>query len=182
VPLWILARVADCSGCRTSMECLLVYFSTVISLSRREETDKSDIQSHDSVQRVVETPQFLLFSIAKGGTKTIVHLSIAEGLSFWSLDRRIYDCKLGNEKKRFHPVRNESSPQLSKLLYNCQLKNKEALQYFERLSEDVGTADFSKNLPYLSLLMKTKRMSLISAGSISLDSTFYTDHSNSKLR
>jgi hypothetical protein len=36
--------------------------------------------------------QFLLFSMAKGGTKTIAHLSIVEGLSFRSLDRRIYDC------------------------------------------------------------------------------------------
>jgi hypothetical protein len=29
-----------------------------------------------------KTPQFLLFSQAKGGTKTIAHLSIAEGSSF----------------------------------------------------------------------------------------------------
>jgi hypothetical protein len=29
-----------------------------------------------------KTPQFLLFSQAKGGTKTIVHLTIAEGSSF----------------------------------------------------------------------------------------------------
>jgi hypothetical protein len=29
-----------------------------------------------------KTPQFLLFSQAKGGTKTIAHLSIAEGASF----------------------------------------------------------------------------------------------------
>jgi hypothetical protein len=40
---------------------------------------------------VKKTPQFLLFSMAKGGR-----------------------------------VRNEYSPQLSKLLYNCKLKNKEA--------------------------------------------------------
>ncbi len=46
---------------------------------------------------VNKTPQFLLFS--KGGTKTTAHLSIAEGLSFWSLDRRIYDCEMRNEKK-----------------------------------------------------------------------------------
>ncbi len=72
-----------------------------------------------------------------------------------------------------YSVRNEYSPQLSKLLYNFQLKNKEALQYFEGLSEDVGRADFSKNLPRLSHLMKTYRMSLISSGSISLDSTFF---------
>jgi hypothetical protein len=31
---------------------------------------------------VKKTHQFLLFSQAKGGTKTIAHLSIAEGLSF----------------------------------------------------------------------------------------------------
>jgi hypothetical protein len=51
---------------------------------------------------VNKTPQFLLFSMAKGGTKTIAHLSIAEGSSFFSLDRSIYDCKLRNEK-RFNP-------------------------------------------------------------------------------
>ncbi len=65
--------------------------------------------------------------MVKGGTKTIAHLSIAEGSSFWSLDRRIYDCKLRNEKKNLIQVRNEYSPQLSKLLYNWQLKNKEVL-------------------------------------------------------
>jgi hypothetical protein len=31
---------------------------------------------------VKKTPQFLLFSMAKGGTNTIAHLSIAEGSSF----------------------------------------------------------------------------------------------------
>ena len=31
---------------------------------------------------VKKTPQFLLFSQVKGGTKTIAHLSIAEGSSF----------------------------------------------------------------------------------------------------
>jgi hypothetical protein len=38
-------------------------------------------------------------------------------------------------------VRNEYSPQLSKLLYNCKLKNKENI---EGLSEDRGLADFPK--------------------------------------
>ena len=52
---------------------------------------------------VKKTPQFLLFSQAKGGTKTIALLSIAEGSSFLSLDRRIYDCKLRNERKTFNP-------------------------------------------------------------------------------
>jgi hypothetical protein len=70
---------------------------------------------------VKKTPQFLLFSLAKGGTKTIAHLSITEGSSFWSLDRCIY-MYMYNGK-----LRNEYSPQLSKLLYNWQVKNKEAL-------------------------------------------------------
>ncbi len=54
-------------------------------------------------------------------------------------------------KKNLIQVRNEYSPQLSKLLYNWQVKNKEALKYFEGLSEDLGRTDFSKNLPCLSL-------------------------------
>jgi hypothetical protein len=33
----------------------------------------------------------------------------------------------GMKKKDFIQVRNEYFPQLSKLLYNCKLKNKEAL-------------------------------------------------------
>jgi hypothetical protein len=45
----------------------------------------------------IKTPQFLLFPTAKGGTKTIGHLPI------------------GN------------SPLPFKLLYNCQLKNKEVV-------------------------------------------------------
>ncbi len=61
---------------------------------------------HNGVNR---TPQFLLFSMAKGGTKTIVHLSIAD---LRQTGRRIYDCKLQNEKKNLIQVRNEYSPQL----------------------------------------------------------------------
>ncbi len=34
---------------------------------------------------VIKTPQFLRFLIATGGTKTIAHLPIADGLSFWSI-------------------------------------------------------------------------------------------------
>jgi hypothetical protein len=44
---------------------------------------------------VKKTPQFLLFILAKGGTKI-------KGSNFLSLDRRIYDCKLRNERKRFN--------------------------------------------------------------------------------
>jgi hypothetical protein len=52
---------------------------------------------------VNKMPQFFLFSIAKGGTKTIAHLSIVEGSSLLNLKRRIYNCKLWNEKERFNP-------------------------------------------------------------------------------
>jgi hypothetical protein len=40
--------------------------------------------AHDCKLRngVNKTPQFILFSMAKGGTKTIAHLSIAEESSF----------------------------------------------------------------------------------------------------
>jgi hypothetical protein len=51
---------------------------------------------------VKKNPQFILFSIAKGGTKTIAHLSIVEGSSFLNLKRRIYNSKLWNEKERFN--------------------------------------------------------------------------------
>ncbi len=43
---------------------------------------------------VNKTPPLFHFTIAKGGTRTIAHLPISEALSFRSLDRRIYDCKL----------------------------------------------------------------------------------------
>ncbi len=81
---------------------------------------------------------FFFFQWPKAEQRPLLHLSIAEGSSFWNLDRRIYDCKLRNEKKYLIQVCNEYSPQLSKLLYNWQLKNKEALKYFEGLSEDGG--------------------------------------------
>jgi hypothetical protein len=51
-----------------------------------------------------KTPPFLHFPIAKGGTKTIAHLPIAEGFSFRSsLDRSIYKCKLRSKNKKFNP-------------------------------------------------------------------------------
>jgi hypothetical protein len=55
-------------------------------------------------------------SIAKGGTRTIAYLPIAEGLSFRSLDRRIYDWKLRNENKGLIQVRSEFSPPTVKLV------------------------------------------------------------------
>jgi hypothetical protein len=50
---------------------------------------------------VNKTPQFLLFSITKGGTKTIAHMSIAEGSSFLCL---VTKCKLLNKKKIYPSV------------------------------------------------------------------------------
>ncbi len=41
-------------------------------------------------------------------------------------------------------VHNEYSLQLSKLFYNCKLKNKEAHYHFKGLLEDGGRVDFSK--------------------------------------
>ncbi len=62
---------------------------------------------------------------------------------------------------------------------NCQLKNKEALQYFKGLSEDRGRADFLKTFR-ASLLTDSYRMSLILAGSISLESTSLTSVSTAE--
>ncbi len=75
---------------------------------------------------VKKTPQFLLFSQAKGGKKTIAHLSIAEGSSFWSLDRLINDYKLQNEKKIFDPKKCAMNIFGSYLnwWHNWQLKNR----------------------------------------------------------
>jgi hypothetical protein len=48
---------------------------------------------------VNKMPPFLHFPIAKGGTKTIAHLSIAEGLSFGSLDGAFTIVNCGMKKK-----------------------------------------------------------------------------------
>jgi hypothetical protein len=69
-----------------------IYFLIVIyhsSLVKAAVNAACVCKLHDGVKKA---PQFLHFSMAKGG-----------------------------------PMRNEYSPQLSKLLYNCKLKNKEAL-------------------------------------------------------
>jgi hypothetical protein len=100
---------------------------------------------------VKKTPQFLLFSQAKGGTKTIAHLSIAEESSFWSLDRVIYDCKLRNQEIHLIQMCNEYSPQLSKLMAWLTIEKLEALSYFKGLSLDGGQADFFKKPPRRSL-------------------------------
>ena len=42
------------------------------------ELRKNCLTGIDQCPAVLKTPQFLLFSMAKGGTKTIAHLSIAE--------------------------------------------------------------------------------------------------------
>jgi hypothetical protein len=65
---------------------------------------------------VCKLPQFLLFSQAKGGTKTIAHFSIAEGSSFeaWIDSFMIVNC--GMKEKHLIQMHNEYSPHLSKLM------------------------------------------------------------------
>jgi hypothetical protein len=75
------------------------------------------------------------------------------------------------KEKDLIQVRIEYSPQPSKLLHNFQLKNKEALKYFKELSEDGGEGGFLYKPSVPLSLMRIYRMSLISAGSISLGST-----------
>jgi hypothetical protein len=67
-----------------------------------------------------KTPPFLHFPIVKAGAKTIGHLPIAEGLSFRSLDRHIYDYKLRKKKKDLVQECSEFSPPTSKLVANWQ--------------------------------------------------------------
>ncbi len=84
--------------------------------------------------------------MAKSGTKTIAHLSIADGLSFLSIDRIIYDSNLRNEKNRYSKCANKLVSQLSIITQGGAL-----IQYFKGLSEDGRAADFSKNLLRLSI-------------------------------
>ncbi len=46
---------------------------------------------------------FFIFQLPKAEERPLHTLQTAEGLSFWSLDRRIYNCKLQNEKKIYNP-------------------------------------------------------------------------------
>jgi hypothetical protein len=59
---------------------------------------------------------FFIFLLPKAEQGPFAHLRIAEGLSFQSLDSRIYYCKLRNEKKNLILVCNEFSPPISKLV------------------------------------------------------------------
>jgi hypothetical protein len=63
-------------------------------------------------------------------------------------------------------VRNEYSPQLYKLLYNCQFKDKEG-------SQRMGAGGFFYKSSTTLPLIKIYRMSLISAGSISQHRVVY---------
>jgi hypothetical protein len=65
---------------------------------------------------------FLNLPIAKGGTQTIAHLSIAEGLSFHAFS--MVNC---GQKKDLIQMRSEFSPLTSKLVAQFEIKNKEAL-------------------------------------------------------
>jgi hypothetical protein len=121
---------------------------------------------------IKKTPQFLLFSMAKGGTKTIALLPIAEGSSFWSLEKRIYDGKLLNEKKTFSP----STQRIHSHLNCCTIvnwktrKGTDTLKGSRRMG---GGRIFLKSLRDTSFNKDPSNESnFISAGSILLDSTF----------
>jgi hypothetical protein len=58
------------------------HFLSVICHSSLVKTAKNAARVCKLRNGVKKIPQFLLFSLAKGGTKTIAHLSIAEGSSF----------------------------------------------------------------------------------------------------
>jgi hypothetical protein len=60
---------------RTFFDCH-ISFSMLVKAARNA---ARVCKLHNGVNK---KPQFLLFSMAKGGTKTIAHLSIAEGSSF----------------------------------------------------------------------------------------------------
>jgi hypothetical protein len=57
----------------------------------------------------------------------------------------IVNC--GMKEKYLFTVRNEYSPQLSKLVYNWQVKIRRRSNTLKGLSEDVGRVDFSNKPP-----------------------------------
>ncbi len=83
----------------------------------------------------------------------------------------IVNCRI---KKDFIQMRIEYSLQTSKLLHNCQFIKRRRSNTLKGSQRMGGGAFFLKPSAPLSL-MTTYRMSLISAGSISLDSTFNLD-------
>jgi hypothetical protein len=98
---------------RATKKIIIIYHSSLVKAAMNA---ARVCKLHNGVKK---TPQFLLFSQAKGETKTIAHLSIAELCAF-----TIVNC--GMKEKHVIRMCNEYSPQLYKLLYNCKLKNKEA--------------------------------------------------------
>jgi hypothetical protein len=63
-------------GLRNKPFLIVIYHASLVKAATNA---VRDCKLRNSVNK---TPQFLLFSMAKGGTKTIAHLSIAEGSSF----------------------------------------------------------------------------------------------------
>jgi hypothetical protein len=59
---------------------------------------------------------FFIFRLPKAEQGLFAHLRIVEGLSFISLDSRIYYCKLRNEKKDLILLCSDFSPPISKLV------------------------------------------------------------------
>ncbi len=100
---------------------------------------------------VNKTPQFLLFQWPKAKQRPLRTCQLWRDRVFEAYIDAFTIVNCGMKKKDSIQVRNEYSRQLSILFYNWQLKNKEALKYFEGLWGDGGQADFSENLPLLSL-------------------------------
>jgi hypothetical protein len=67
-------RIYKCAMKKIIFDCHLLFFT---GKSRYDAARVCKLRNG-----VNKTPQFLLFSMAKGGTKTIAHLSIVEGSSF----------------------------------------------------------------------------------------------------
>jgi hypothetical protein len=59
-----------------------IFFYCDLSFFTCKKATMNDVRICTLRNGVIKTPQFLHFSIAKGETKNIAHLSIAEGSSF----------------------------------------------------------------------------------------------------
>jgi hypothetical protein len=100
-PFTSLARIGKCAMKKFSINCQLQnkHFLIIIHRFSLVKAAMNALRICKLYSNVKKTPPFLHFPIAKGGTKTIAQLSIAEGLNFRSLDRHIYVVNCGMKKK-----------------------------------------------------------------------------------
>jgi hypothetical protein len=89
-----------------------------------------------------------------------------------AIDSEFFHCSFANPYTMYNKRRSRSGVRLTaQLAIRCLIANWRWHCNFKGLSQDRGWADFSRNLQ-ASLSLMTYRMSLISAGSISMESTF----------